>query len=51
MLLLCVCVPLGCRDLRRRGLLGPFVHLHLASDACYIRYVGGNTGALLRYFK
>lgn len=31
------CTALSCRDLRRHGLLGPFVHLHLASDACYIR--------------
>lgn len=32
------CAVLWHRDLRRRGLLGPFVHLHLAADACYIRY-------------
>ncbi|MEW5318770.1 MAG: hypothetical protein WDW38_009963 [Sanguina aurantia] len=29
------------RDMRRRGLLGEFVHVHLGADACYISCDGG----------
>lgn len=30
-----------CRELRRRGLVHEFVHLHLQNDACYISCDGG----------
>ena len=34
----CAC---GCRDLRRAGHLGEFVHVHLQNDACHISSDGG----------